>query len=259
MNTSLQAVSRQPLTPALRALANAQARVDSAEQQRNWLADQHGSVQAYLATQAMLQTAQVDVERARETVSDVALSQYDGRCSRLHNDVHIVQQAEVNLLHQAAALLWLFCYQPEVVNLETPEKMRVTLRQQGYHDKLHLSRAKLLEAIEALFERPAVKVCGWIAVAGSAENRWRHEVVPDETSRLVARRIVEDRMSAEFGSRAWCWAQEPHITRTTIHADYLRVSEPISMPFARIRQDLSHLVTEHPQPLTYSHAKEDTT
>ncbi len=246
MNTSLQPVSIQPLTSALRVLANAQAQVDSAEQQLELLATQHGSVQAYLATYELLQTAQDAVENARDTVSSAALSAFDGRCTRLHHDVQMVQQAEVNLLNQTAALLWLICHQPAVVNLDAPEKMRVTLRQQGYRDKLHLSRSKALAAVEALFERPAVKVCGWIALEGSAETRWRHVVVPDEASRVVARRIVEEGISADFGRRAWCWAQEPIITKTTVKLDYIRVSEPISIPFARIRQELSSLVTDHP-------------
>lgn len=246
MNTPFQPVSIQPLTPALRALANAQAQVDSAEQQLELLTTQHGSVQAYLATHEILQVAQDAVENARDTVSMAALSAFDGRCTRLHHDVQIAQQEEVNLLNQTAALLWLICHQPDVVNLDAPEKMRVTLRQQGYRNKLHLSRSKALAAVEALFERPAVKVCGWIALEGSAETRWRHVVVPDEASRVVARRIVEDGISADFGRRAWCWAQEPLLIKTTVKSASVCVSEPISMPFARIRQDLSSLVTDHP-------------
>ena len=261
MNTIPHAVTLQPLTPALRTLANAQARVISAENQLTLLAEQHPSIQAYLAIEQKLQTAKLDTKRARDVVSNHALSQYDGRCTRLHDDVQIAKRADVNLVDQAAALLWLVCYQPEAINLDEPEQLRATLRREGLQNKLCLNRTRLLEAVEALFERPAVKVCGWITVEDAAEPLWRHVVVPDEADETAARRVVEERISAELDHRAWCWAQEPIITSTSIRRDYLTVSEPITFPFARIRQDLSHLVTEHPQPLMYAHcthAKEDT-
>ena len=261
MNTTRTADAVQPLTPALRTLANAQARVISAENQLTLLAEQHPSIQAYLAIEQQLQAAKLDAKRARATVSNHALSQYDGCCERLHDDVQIAKRADVNLVNQVAALLWLVCYQPEVINLDEPEQLRATLRREGLQNKLCLNRTRLLETVKALFERPAIKVCGWIAVEDSAEPLWRHVVVPDVADELVARRVVEDRISAEFDNRAWCWAQEPIISTMSIRRDYLTVSEPIILPFARIRQDLSHLVTEHPQPLTYAHcphAKEDT-
>ncbi len=261
MNTTCHSVSVQPLTPALHTLANAQAQVSAVEQQLTLLAEQHKSVQAYIATEQQLQAAKLDAKRAREAVSNVALSQYDGLCTRLHDDVQIAKRPDINLLDQAAALLWLFCYRPEAINLDEPEQLRATLRREGLQNKLCLNRTRLLEAVEALFERPAVKVSGWIAVEDAAEPLWRHVVVPDEADEAAARRVVEDRISAELDNRAWCWAQEPVITTTSIRRDYLTVSEPITLPFARIRQDLSHLVTKHPQPLTYTHCphvKEDT-
>ena len=277
MNTIRQTVTLQPLTPALRTLANAQARVISAvrlsspkpENQLALLAEQHPSIQAYLAIEQQLQAAKLDAKRAREAVSNHALSQYDGRRTRLHDDVQIAKRVDVNLVDQVAALLWLVCYQPEAINLDAPEQLRATLRREGLQSKLCLNRTRLLETVEALFERPAVKVCGWIAVEDAAEPLWRHVIVPDMADEVVARRVVEDRISgfgelsrtAELDHRAWCWAQEPIISTMSIRRDYLTVSEPITFPFARIRQDLSHLVTEHPQPLTYAHcphAKEDT-
>lgn len=261
MNTTRFADAVRPLTPALRTLANAQARVISAENQLTLLAEQHPSIQAYLAIEQQLHAAKLDSKRARAAVSDVALSQYDGRCTRLHDDVQIAKRAEVNLVDQVAALLWLVCYQPEMINLDEPEKLLATLRREGLQNKLCLNRARLLEAVEALFERPAIKVCGWIAVEDVAEPFWRHVIVPDVVDEAAARRVVEDRISAELDNRAWCWAQEPIIATMSIHRDYLTVSEPIILPFARIRQALSHLVTEHPQPFMYAHcphAQEDT-
>ncbi|MGB1251150.1 MAG: hypothetical protein ACPG8W_11085 [Candidatus Promineifilaceae bacterium] len=260
MKMTFPSVPVQPLTPALRSLANAQARVSSAENQLARLANQHQSVQTYIATEQQLQAAKLDAERARDTVSNVALSQYDGRCTRLHDDVQIAKRADINLLDQTVALLWLFCDQPEVINFDRPEQLRATLRREGLQNKLCLNRTRILATIEALFERPAVKVCGWITVEDAAEDVWRHVIVSDETSKLAARRVAEARISAEFGRRAWCWAQEPLITTMNIRCDYRPVSEPITLPFARIRQNLAHLVTKHSQPRHNSrclHSKED--
>lgn len=227
------------LPRSLRRYAKTSAEVAQLERQIDELTEQSADVCRYVALQAAAMLARDREAAAYDTVTDAALSAYDGE-RRVHVDVVIDQKRAVAIADETAALLWLFCYAADAFEIGNATSLPALLERHASQNKLVLSKRRLQEQVDKLFVDIGFRVSGWVVSAGSAEPRWQHHVVDAATSQ-AARAQVEQTLTAQQGMR-WHWRETPLVERHAIVQDYRVVAQPTTRLVARVRQDLTHLL-----------------